>query len=121
MISLSGIVLLIIILITLLKTVAGVVRAVRVIIVYIPKSNKGHLPLAKTCLLVLLSLSLTLTLNAHKLTSKWYPLYGPPALCFRSLPFSIALNHYTTRLAVIFIIRTRIVTVMALPITKATF
>ena len=113
--------LLIIILITLPKTVAGVVRAARVVIVYIPGSNKGHPPFIKTCLLVLLSLSLTLTLNAHKLTSKWYPLHSPPALCFRSLPFSIVLNYRTTRLAVIFIIRIRMVIVMASLITRATF
>jgi len=78
-----------------------VVRVVRVVIVYVPRSNKGHLPLTKTCLLALLSLSSTLTLNAHKLTSKWYPLYSPPALYFKSLPFSIILNHCIIRLAVI--------------------
>jgi len=93
--------LLIIILITLLKTVVKVVRVVRVVIVYVPRSNKGHLPLIKTCLLALLSLSLILTLNTHKLTSKWYLLYSPPALCFKSLPFFIILNYYIIRLAVI--------------------
>jgi len=99
----------------------GVVRAARVVIVYVPRSNKDHLPLTKTYLLALLSLSLTSTLNARKLTSKWYPLYSPPALCFRSLPFSITLNHRIIRLAVIFIIRIRIVTAIALLITRATF
>ena len=97
-------------------------RAARVVIVYVPRSNKGHPPIIRTCLLAPLSLiSLTLTLNTHKLTSKRYPLYGPPALRFRSLPFSIALNHYIIRLVVIFIIRARIVIVMALPITRVTF
>jgi hypothetical protein len=117
---LSGIALLIIVLITLLKIVVGVVRAVRVVIVYVPKSNKGYLPLIKTCLLALLSLSLTSTLNARKLTSKWYPLRGPPALRFKSLPFSIILNYRIIRLVVIFI-RTRIVIVIASPTIRATF
>jgi hypothetical protein len=106
---------------TLPKTVVGVVRAARVVIVHIPKSNKGHLPFTKTYLLALLSLSLTLTFNTRKLTSKWYPLYSPPALHFRSLPFFIILNYCMTRLAVIFIIRTRIVITMALPTTRVTF
>ena len=112
--------LLIIILTTLLKRVAGVVRAVRVI-VYVPKSNKGRLPIAKTCLLApLFLLPSTLTLNTRKLTSKRYLLRGPLALRFRSLPFSIVLNYRIIRLVVIFIIR-RIVIVIALPITRATF
>jgi len=114
--------LLIIILITLLKRVVGVVRAVRVVIVHVPKSNKGYLPIARTCLLAPLSLlSLTLTFNTHKLTSKQYPLYSPLALHFRSLPFSTVLNHYIIRLAVIFIIRVRIVIAIALLITRAIF
>ena len=70
MISSSGIVLSIIILTTLLKTVVGVAKAVRVVIVYVPRSNKGHPPLTKTYLLALLSLSSTSTFNTHKLTSK---------------------------------------------------
>jgi len=113
--------LLIIILITLLKRVAEVARAARVVIVYVPRSNKGHLPITKTYLLAPLTLlSLTLIFNTHKLTSKRYLLRGPSALYFRSLPFSIALNYYITRLAVIFIIR-RIITAIASPITRATF
>jgi hypothetical protein len=115
---LSGTALLNIIPTTLLKIVVGVVR---VVIVHVPRSNKGHPPFTKTYLLALLSLSLTLTLNARKLTSKWYPLHSPLALRFRSLPFSIILNYRTTRLAVIFIMRTRVVIVMALPITRAMF
>jgi len=112
----------VIILTTLPKRVAGVARAVRVVIVYIPRSNKGHPPIIKTCLLAPLSLlSLTSTLNTYKLTSKRYPLYSLPALCFRSLPFSIALNRLITRLAIVLTIRTRTVTVVALLITKATF
>jgi len=111
----------ILILITLLKRVAGVARTVRMVIVYVPKSNKGHPPIVKTYLLAPLSLlSLTLTLNTYKLTNK-YLLRGPPALCFRSLPFSIVLNRRITRLAIILIIRTRIVTVVASLITGATF
>ena len=111
----------IIILTTLLKRVAGIARAARVIIVYVPRSNKGHLSIAKTCLLAPLSLlSLTLTLNTHKLASKRYPLHGPPALRFKSLPFSTALNYRITRLAVIFIIRGMVIA-MASPITRATF
>jgi len=99
----------------------GVARAVKVVIVYIPRSNKGYLPTAKTCLLAPLSLLfLTLTFNTRKLTSKRYLLYSPPALYFKSLPFFIVLNYYITRLAVIFIIR-RTVIVMALLITRAMF
>jgi len=113
--------LLIIIPTTLPKIVVGVVRVARVVIVHVLKSNKGHLLFVKTCLLVLLFLSLTSTLNARKLTSKWYLLHSPPALRFRSLPFSTALNHCIIRLVVIFIIRTRIVIAMASPITRATF
>jgi len=119
---LSGTTLLIIIIITLLKRVVGVVRAVRVVIVYIPRSNKGYLPIAKTYLLAPLSLlSLTLTFNTYKLTSKQYPLYSPPALYFKSLPFSIVLNHRIIRLVVIFIIRARIIIMIASPTTRATF
>jgi len=92
----------------------------RIVIVYIPRSNKGHLPIIKTYLLAPLSLlSLTSTLNTYKLTSK-YPLHSPLALYFKSLPFSIVLNHRIIRLAVIFIIR-GIVTAMALLITRVTF
>jgi len=112
---------LIIILITLLKRVAGAVRAARVVIVYVPKSKKGHPFIAKTYLLAPLSLlSLTLTLNTYKLTSKRYPLYNLLTLYFKSLPFFIVLNYRIIRLAVIFIIR-RIVIAIALLITKATF
>jgi len=94
---------------------------VRVVIVYVPKSNKGHLLITKTYLLAPLTLlSLTLTLNTYKLTSKRYPLYSPLALRFKSLPFSTVLNYYITRLAVIFIIR-RMVIVIASLITRATF
>ena len=97
-------------------------RAVRVVIVYVPRSNKGHLPIAKTCFLAPLPLlSLTLTLNTYKLTNKWYLLYSPPALYFRSLLFSIALNHYIIRLVIVLIIRMRTVIVVVLLITKATF
>ena len=114
-------ILLIIIPTTLPKRVVGVVRAVRVVIVHVPRSNKGHPPIAKTCLLAPLSLlSSTSTLNTRKLTSKWYLLYSPLALRFRSLPFSTVLNHRIIRLAVIFIIR-RIVIAIASPITRATF
>ena len=61
----------VIILTTLLKRVVGVARAARVVIVHVPRSNKGYLPIIKTCLLAPLSLlSLTLTLNTRKLTSK---------------------------------------------------
>jgi len=121
LISLSGITLLILILITLLKRVAGVVRAVKVVIVYIPRSNKGHLPIAKTCLLAPLSLlSLTLTFNTYKLTSKQYPLHYPPAFYFKSLSFSTALNYRITRLVVIFIIK-GIVIVIASLITGVMF
>ena len=94
------------------------------VIVYVPRSNKGHPPIAKTCLLAPLSLlSLTLTLNTRKLTSKRYLLYGPPALYFRSLSFSIVLNRRIIRLAIVLIIktRTRMVIVVASPITRATF
>jgi hypothetical protein len=113
--------LLVIILTTLLKRVVGVARAVRAVIVYIPRSNKGHLPIAKTYLLAPLSLlSLNLTLNTRKLTSKPYLLRGPLALRFRSLPFSTILNHYIIRLVVIFIIK-RIVIVIASLTTRATF
>jgi len=112
----------VIILITLLKRVVGVARVARVVIVYIPRSNKGYLLIAKTCLLAPLSLlSLTLTLNTRKLTSKRYLLYSLLALCFRSLPFSIVLNRFIIRLAIILIIRTRTVTAVASLITKATF
>jgi hypothetical protein len=96
-----------------------VARAVKVVIVHVPRSNKGHPPIAKTCLLAPL-LPLTLTLNTHKLTSKRYSLYSPLALRSRSLPSPTALNYYITRLAVIPIIR-RIVIVMALLITRITF
>jgi len=112
----------VIILITLLKRVVGVARVVRAVIVYVPKSNKGHLPIIKTYLLAPLSLLLlTLTFNTHKLTSKRYLLYSSLALHFRSLPFFIALNRLITRLAIVFIIRIRTVIVVALLITKATF
>jgi len=110
--------LLIIILTTLLKRVAGVIR-VKVVIVYVPRSNKGHLPITKTCLLAPL-LPLTLTLNTYKLTSKQYPLRGPPALRSRSLPSPIVLNYRIIRLAVIPIIR-RMVIVMASLITRVIF
>ena len=114
--------LLIIILTTLLKRVVGVVRAARVVIVHVPKSNKGHPPIAMTCLLAPLPLlSLTSTLNTYKLTSKRYPLYSPPALRFRSLPFFIVLNRRIIRLVIVLIIRTRTVIVVASLITKATF
>jgi hypothetical protein len=111
--------LLIIILITLLKRVVGVARAAKVVIVYIPRSNKGHLPIIKTRLLAPL-LPLTLTLNTRKLTSKRYPLRSPPALRSKSLPSPIVLNHHIIRLAVIPIIR-RIVIAMASPITRPIF
>ena len=113
--------LLIIILITLLKRVAGVARIVRAVIVYIPKSNKGHPPIAKTCLLSPLSLlSLTSTPNTRKLTSK-YLLHNPPALHFKSPPFSIVLNRRIIRLVIVLITRTRMVIAVASPITRATF
>ena len=97
------------------------VRAVRVVIVYVPRSNKGYPPIIKTYLLAPLSLlSLTLTLNTYKLTSKRYLLYNPLTPYFRSLPFSMVLNYRITRLAVIFIMR-RIVTAIASLITRATF
>jgi hypothetical protein len=111
--------LLIIILITLLKRVVGVVRVAKVVIVYVPRSNKGHLPIIKTYLLAPLLL-LILTLNTRKLTSKRYLLYSPLALYSRSLPSSIVLNYRIIRLAVIPIIR-RIVIVIASLITRATF
>jgi len=112
----------VVILITLLKRVAGVVRAVRAVIVYVPRSNKGHPPIIKTYLLAPLSLlSLTLTLNTRKLTSKRYPLCGPLALRFRSLPFSIVLNRFIMRLVIVLITRIRTVTAVASLITKATF
>ena len=121
LISLSRTMSPIIILTTLPKRIAGVAKAARMVTVHIPKSNKGHSSLLKTCLLALLSLSSTSTLNAHKLTSKWYPLYGPPALCFRSLPFSTALNCCMTKLAIVLTMRMRMVTVVVLPTTKAIF
>jgi len=97
-------------------------RAVRVVIVYVPKSNKGHPPIAKTYLLAPLPLlSPTSTLNTYKLTSKRYPLYGPLALRFRSLPFSTVLKRHITRLVIILIIKTRTVIAVALLITKAMF
>jgi hypothetical protein len=117
--SLSRITSLIIILTTLLKRVVGVVRAAKVVIVYVPRSNKGHLPIIKTCLLAPL-LPLTLTLNTHKLTSKRYPLYSLLALYSKSLPSPIVLNYYIIRLVVIPIIR-RIVIAIALLITRAMF
>ena len=93
----------VVILTTLLKRVVGVAR---VVIVYVPRSNKGYLPIVKTCLLAPLSLlSLTLTFNTRKLTSKRYLLYSSLALYFKSLPFSIALNRLITRLAIILTIR----------------
>jgi hypothetical protein len=95
---------------------------VRVVIVYVPRSNKGHPPIVKTYLLAPLSLlSLTLTLNTYKLTSKRYLLRGLLALRFRSLSLSIALNRHIIRLVIILIIRTRtrIVIVVALLITRA--
>jgi len=111
--------LLIIILITLLKRVVGVVR---VVIVYVPRSNKGHPPIAKTCLLAPLSLlSLILTLNIYKLTSKWYLLYSLLALYFKSLPFFIVLNRHIIRLAIVLIMRIKIVIVMVSLITGAIF
>ena len=94
-------------------------RAAKVVIVYVPRSNKGHLPIAKTCLLAP-PLPLTLTLNTYKLTSKRYPLYSPLALYSRSLPSPTVLNYYIIRLVVIPIIR-RIVIVIASPIIRATF
>jgi hypothetical protein len=96
-----------------------VARAAKVVIVYVPRSNKGHPPIIKTCLLAPL-LPLTLTLNTYKLTSKRYLLYGLLALRSRSLPSPIVLNYRIIRLAVIPIIR-RIVIAIALPITRATF
>ena len=111
--------LLIIILITLLKRVVGVARAAKVVIVYVPRSNKGHLPIAKTRLLAPL-LPLTLTLNIYKLTSKRYLLYSLLTLRSRSLPSPIVLNHYIIRLIVIPIIR-RIVIVIVLLITRLIF
>jgi hypothetical protein len=116
---LSGTTSLIIILTTLLKRVAGVVRAAKVVIVYVPRSNKGHPSIVKTCLLAPL-LPLTSTLNTYKLTSKRYLLYGLLALRSRSLPSPTALNHRMTRLAVIPIIR-RMVTAIASPITRLIF
>jgi len=99
-----------------------VVRAVKIVIVYVPKSNKGHPPITKTYLLAPLSLlSLTSTLNTHKLTSKQYPLHSSPALYFKSLPFSTVLNYLIIRLAIILIIRIRIVIIVASPTTEATF
>ena len=98
------------------------VRAARVVIVYVSRSNKGHPPIAKTYLLALLSLlSLTLTLNTRKLTSKRYLLHSPLALRFRSLPFSIVLNRRITRLVIVLITRTRTVIVVVSLITGATF
>ena len=93
----------------------------RAVIVYVPRSNKGHPPIAKTYLLAPLSLlSLTLTLNTRKLTSKRYLLRGPLALRFRSLLFSTVLNYYIIRLAVIFIIRRIVIAIVSL-IIRATF
>jgi len=89
----------------------------KVVIVYVPRSNKGHLPIAKTCLLAPL-LPLTLTLNTYKLTSKRYLLYSPLTLYSKSLLSPIVLNYYIIRLVVIPIIR-RIV--IALLITRAMF
>jgi hypothetical protein len=97
----------------------GVARAAKVVIVYVPRSNKGHLPIIKTRLLAPL-LPLTLTLNTHKLTSKRYPLRSPPALHSRSLPSPTVLNYRMTRLAVIPIIR-RIVIAIALLTTRLIF
>jgi hypothetical protein len=111
--------LLIIILITLPKRVVGVVRVVKVIIVYVPRSNKGYPPIVKTCLLAPL-LPLILTLNTRKLISKQYSLYSPPALYFKSLPSPIVLNYCMMRLAVIPIIK-RMVIVMALLTTRPIF
>ena len=108
--------LLIIILITLLKRVA---RVAKVVIVYVPRSNKGHLPIAKTRLLAPL-LPLTSTLNTYKLTSKRYPLRSPPALRSRSLPSPMVLNYRIIRLVVIPIIR-RIVIAIVLLITRLIF
>ena len=119
LISLSGIILPIIILTTLPKRVVGVVKMAKIMIIYVPKSNKGHLSFAKTCLLALLSLSLTLTFNACKLTSKWYLFCNLPALWFKSLPFFTALNCCMTRLAIVFIIR--MVTAVVLLTIKVTF
>ena len=96
------------------------VRAAKVVIVHVPRSNKGHLSITKTCLLAPL-LPLTLTLNTYKLTSKRYLLYSLLALRFRSLLSPIVLNHYIIRLVVIFIIRTRIVIAIALLITRVMF
>ena len=97
-------------------------RVIRVVIIYVPRSNKGHLPFIKTYLLAPLSLLfLTLTLNTHKLTSKRYLLYSLLALRFKSLPFSIVLNRRIIRLAIVLIIRVRMVIVVALLITRATF
>jgi len=96
-----------------------VARAAKVVIVHVPRSNKGHLPIVKTCLLAPL-LPLTLTLNTRKLTSKRYPLYSLLALRSRSLPSPIILNYYIIRLVVIPIIR-RIVIAIASLITRAMF
>jgi len=99
-----------------------VARVARVVIVYVPRSNKGHLLIIKTYLLAPLPLlSPTLTLNTRKLTSKRYPLRGPLALYFKSLPFSIALKRRIIRLVIILIIRTRTVTAVASLITRAIF
>ena len=89
------------------------------VIVYVPRSNKGYLPIAKTRLLAPL-LPLTLTLNTYKLTSKRYLLYSPPALHFRSLPSSIVLNYRIIRLVVMPIIR-RIVIAIASLTTRPIF
>jgi len=100
----------------------GVARAVRVVIVHVPRSNKGYPPIVKTYLLAPLPLlSLTLTLNTHKLTSKRYLLHSPPALYFKSLPFSIVLKRRIMRLVIVLIIRTRTVIVVASLITRAMF
>ena len=100
------------------------VRAARVVIVYVPRSNKDYLPIIKTYVLAPLSLlSLTSTLNTYKLTSKWYLLRSPLALYFKSLPFSIVLNRRIIRLVIVLIIRIRIRTVIVVAslITRATF
>jgi len=89
------------------------------VIVYVPRNNKGHLPIAKTYLLA--PLSLTSTFNTCKLTSKQYSLRGPPALYFRSLPFFIVLNRCIIRLAIVLIMRMRMVIVVALLTTGAMF
>jgi len=98
-----------------------VVKAVRVVIVHVPKSNKGHPPIAKTCFLAPLSLLfLTLTFNIY---SKQYSPRGLLVLYFKSLPFFIVLNRHIIRLIIIIIIRikTKIVIIVASLITGAIF